>query len=58
MVCDNNITTPEELKKQVLILILLEYGLREEIEAEETNTINVLILILLEYGLRPKIANH
>ena len=45
----------EELKKQgVLILILLEYGLRQTRAFSRWSfRRSVLILILLEYGLRP-----
>ena len=52
MVCDVLIKFyfPEEL---VLILILLEYGLRPDLMMELwLRNRNVLILILLEYGLR------
>ncbi len=38
----------------VLILILLEYGLRQVVHEIAEIFVNVLILILLEYGLRPK----
>ena len=38
----------------VLILILLEYGLRPRLTARYTEELAVLILILLEYGLRPQ----
>ena len=37
---------------RVLILILLEYGLRQERYKGNGKKIRVLILILLEYGLR------
>ena len=36
----------------VLILVLLEYGLRVYITAAFELYLNVLILVLLEYGLR------
>ena len=36
----------------VLILILLEYGLRQSLFGLPNNMLIVLILILLEYGLR------
>ena len=39
--------------KTVLILILLEYGLRHIANITNINNNEVLILILLEYGLRP-----
>ena len=45
--------------KRVLILVLMEYGLREKaIERgwEETN--RVLILVLMEYGLRDDYSKH
>ena len=52
MVCDL-LKQYEELKKQgVLILILLEYGLRLKIPVSIDVKNSVLILILLEYGLR------
>ena len=37
----------------VLILILLEYGLRQQDAVSSATVVAVLILILLEYGLRP-----
>ena len=39
-------------KHTVLILILLEYGLRQHVGAPHLRWCRVLILILLEYGLR------
>ena len=53
MVCDSgeNIIIGEN--KDVLILILLEYGLRLRLTDVNGTPLRVLILILLEYGLRP-----
>ena len=42
----------------VLILILLEYGLRRVLSCSLTKSQLVLILILLEYGLRRVQWNH
>ena len=53
MVCDINIIVCSILTYLVLILILLEYGLRH-VDTHYLYVWNiVLILILLEYGLRP-----
>ena len=42
-----------DINKIVLILILLEYGLRHFVKLEQNGSVSkVLILILLEYGLR------
>ena len=54
MVCDDSnkgYVAPRH--RWVLILILLEYGLRPALELQnEYDLVVVLILILLEYGLR------
>ena len=42
----------QENVKVVLILILLEYGLRQTLQVPAQRALIVLILILLEYGLR------
>ena len=52
MVCDGIVLTHLSSVEVVLILILLEYGLRQEIKRAEKQGDVVLILILLEYGLR------
>ena len=52
MVCDLESTTLYCQETRVLILILLEYGLRLPAVAEVGDCWVVLILILLEYGLR------
>ena len=39
----------------VLILVLMEYGLRLENDWDESLLLIVLILVLMEYGLRLKI---
>ena len=41
-----------QTSNRVLILILLEYGLRHDWSMYKAYAITVLILILLEYGLR------
>ena len=52
MVCDGLILSALVILL-VLILILLEYGLRPKADLEaKKNIVSVLILILLEYGLR------
>ena len=53
MVCDVEWCDLEDENDQVLILILLEYGLRHWHQRQERAYSRVLILILLEYGLRP-----
>ena len=53
MVCDRQTIGPLLCGSQVLILILLEYGLRRRKSKERDKCSIVLILILLEYGLRP-----
>ena len=58
--CFNGIwsATAEELfgkaiKSGVLILVLMEYGLRPYVDLDETlYYLSVLILVLMEYGLR------
>ena len=52
MVCDASEKRAKALEKLVLILILLEYGLRHKKMITEEYLEKVLILILLEYGLR------
>ena len=52
MVCDTDRNNTTEEIVLVLILILLEYGLRHCIIYIIVVHIEVLILILLEYGLR------
>ena len=53
MVCDKLNIISKALNLDVLILILLEYGLRPYFYGNKQDLENVLILILLEYGLRP-----
>ena len=53
MVCDMFLSRLLTYGQCVLILILLEYGLRPYFYAHKEDVDNVLILILLEYGLRP-----
>ena len=36
----------------VLILVLMEYGLREPVRLAIGSVVGVLILVLMEYGLR------
>ena len=53
MVCDQGIKWCNVRENEVLILILLEYGLRlQKVEKNASIAYQVLILILLEYGLR------
>ena len=53
MVCDNRNCGVYGKESRVLILILLEYGLRHTLTIEQfKDKMKVLILILLEYGLR------
>ena len=52
MVCDTLKKGAVNELNSVLILILLEYGLRRPQTQTLTLTQQVLILILLEYGLR------
>ncbi len=52
MVCDGKPAVEVIALLQVLILILLEYGLRPSLIKVSHLKQNVLILILLEYGLR------
>ena len=52
MVCDLEEINYATDKEYVLILILLEYGLRQTVKGVLVNNYIVLILILLEYGLR------
>ena len=52
MVCDKFTVSNKRPERSVLILILLEYGLRPTYEEAITKLDTVLILILLEYGLR------
>ena len=52
MVCDT-VKRVQESSSSVLILILLEYGLRPYVSCSYHQYRQVLILILLEYGLRP-----
>ena len=52
MVCDAMNIFSSLRVYAVLILILLEYGLRHKFEFRLDNENDVLILILLEYGLR------
>ena len=53
MVCDRRGANPYlPTGVSVLILILLEYGLRQFVKLLVLLKWNVLILILLEYGLR------
>ena len=52
MVCDNILLYLCNFCEKVLILILLEYGLRQLQKELEKCGLPVLILILLEYGLR------
>ena len=57
MVCDMRENAYKIEFILVLILILLEYGLRLTfVLNKEFTTIDVLILILLEYGLRLKLT--
>ena len=53
MVCEKDEVLPKELFIKVLILVLMEYGLREK-EGKLTlrGHLLVLILVLMEYGLR------
>ena len=54
MVCDGQVTGTKGKSVLVLILILLEYGLRlQQVSYFLSIYLDVLILILLEYGLRP-----
>ena len=53
MVCEGFPTTLKCNKVEVLILVLMEYGLREGWErSTEVHKSKVLILVLMEYGLR------
>ena len=54
MVCDMPNLYQQKMNKVVLILILLEYGLRPMAQRMGHPFGKVLILILLEYGLRHK----
>ena len=59
MVCDSTfVRTMIHKNMQVLILILLEYGLRLDWLKEHEDNYYVLILILLEYGLRPAVPRR
>ena len=55
MVCDTTPRYTETLAPVVLILILLEYGLRQWTTLSTHCRSTVLILILLEYGLRQRV---
>ena len=56
MVCNTGKPFSKVLALQVLILILLEYGLQPKADLEaKKNIVSVLILILLEYGLQLKV---
>ena len=55
MVCAIVKEDAENFYIDVLILILLEYGLRHGKPYGKVVGVQVLILILLEYGLRPQI---
>ncbi len=57
MVCDLVEAVEKAKKETVLILILLEYGLRPASNSLGACCKLVLILILLEYGLRPPTNN-
>ena len=52
MVCDSTLHINHVFTAHVLILILLEYGLRQDLDDYKNIITHVLILILLEYGLR------
>ena len=53
MVCDRNFKDNTLQESDVLILVLMEYGLRlYKSDFQKENTM-VLILVLMEYGLRP-----
>ena len=41
-----------DLAKGVLILVILDIGLRENLKAFMRNTVKVLILVILDIGLR------
>ena len=58
MVCDTGTKGRSVLTIEVLILILLEYGLRLKWINVRLNEEKVLILILLEYGLRLNVRQN
>ena len=51
MVCEDN-NDLSEMVPNVLILVLMEYGLRDIPMREVFHKLIVLILVLMEYGLR------
>ena len=57
MVCDTDESGTPLLNDNVLILILLEYGLRQTSLVPVQRAQIVLILILLEYGLRHNVLH-
>ena len=59
MVCDKaNIRKNAQGYKAVLILVLMEYGLRRYLIVDGYSDDNVLILVLVEYGLRQGWRQH
>ncbi len=53
MVSDCLLLFPKrKVQKEVLILVVMEYGLRQPYRLPEGTT-TVLILVVMEYGLRP-----
>ena len=53
MVCEIDIVKLANLILEVLILVLMEYGLRVLLQSnKDENQYYVLILVLMEYGLR------
>ena len=56
MVCEDN-NDLSEMVPNVLILVLMEYGLRARWQADFLSSLGgVLILVLMEYGLRGILA--
>ena len=55
MVCDRNFKDNTLQESDVLILVLMEYGLRLPVGIKICTIMckDVLILVLMEYGLRP-----
>ena len=52
MVCERVYEVFVKGANTVLILVLMEYGLRAELNIFNHRKLSVLILVLMEYGLR------
>ena len=57
MVCEQLLSSLWRPQVRVLILVLMEYGLRGKMAVLEERLESVLILVLMEYGLRAGYAS-